>query len=63
MKELGNLPEHQQGDPVLMKIELMRNPMDLQGKCMIHDDIMYRKNDRTYPYLSVMHPNQLERRD
>jgi hypothetical protein len=42
MKELGNLSEHQKGDPVLMKIrdELAKNPINLQEKYKIDDDVL-----------------------
>jgi hypothetical protein len=64
IKELGNLSEHQLGDPVLIKIreELERNPIKLQGRYMIRDNILYCKNDRTHPYWTAMIPNQLEHR-
>jgi hypothetical protein len=63
-KELGNLSEHQHGDPVLVKIreELARNPIKLQGEYMIRNNILYCKNDRTHPYWRAMLPNQLEHR-
>jgi hypothetical protein len=64
MKELGKLSEHQKGDPVLMKIrdELVKTPLKLQDKYKINDDVLYCKNDRTYPYWRAMIPNQLEHR-
>jgi hypothetical protein len=63
-KELGNLSEHQLGDPVLLKIreELERNPSKFQDKFMIRDKVLYCKNDRTYPYWRAMLPSKLEYR-
>jgi hypothetical protein len=62
MKQLGKLSEHQLGDPVLMRIrdELEQNPIKLQGKYMIRDNILYCKNDRTHPYWRAMLPKNLE---
>jgi hypothetical protein len=49
MKELGKLSEHQKGDSVLMKIrEKLVNPLKLQDKYKVNDDVLYCKNDRTY---------------
>jgi hypothetical protein len=64
IKELGNLSKHQKGDPVLLKFRenLERNPIDLQDKYRIYDDILYCKNDRKYPYWRAMIPKQLEHR-
>jgi hypothetical protein len=64
MKELNKLSEHQKGDPVLMIIreELVKTPLKLQGKYKIDDDVLYCKNDRTYPLWRAMVPNQLENR-
>jgi hypothetical protein len=52
VRELGNLSEHQLGDPVLIKIpeELERNPIKLHGRCMIRDNTLYCKNERTHTY-------------
>jgi hypothetical protein len=64
MKELGKLSEHQRGDPVLEKKrdELGSNPIKLQGKYMIKNDILYCKNAKIYPYWRAMLPKQLEHR-
>jgi hypothetical protein len=64
MKELGNLSEHQRGDPVLMRIreELEKNPINLQDKYMTRNDVLYCKNDRAHPYWRIMLPNKLEYR-
>jgi transposase InsO family protein len=64
MKQLGNLAEHQQGDPTLMKIreKVESNPTKVEGRYMIRDRVLYCKNDRTHPYWRAMLPRQLEHR-
>jgi hypothetical protein len=50
--DLGNLSEHQRGDPAIMRLweELKGNLKEVQGWYMIRDDTLYSRNDRTHPY-------------
>jgi hypothetical protein len=62
VKELGNLSEHQRGDPAIKRLreKLERDGSKLQGRYMVRDDILYSKNDRTHPYWRIMLPKRLE---
>jgi hypothetical protein len=64
MKELGNLLEHQLGDPILKRLreEVESDPTKLEGRYMVRSSILYCKNDRTHPYWRVMLPSPLEQR-
>jgi hypothetical protein len=64
VRELGNLSEHQLGDPALRKLrdKLERDPSKFKDRYMVRDEVLFCKNDRTYPYWRIMLPGPLESR-
>jgi hypothetical protein len=56
MKELGNLSEHQLGDPTLKKLreELESNPDKYKGRYMIRDNTLHCRNYRNFTCLNLL---------
>ncbi|PNF35697.1 hypothetical protein B7P43_G17396 [Cryptotermes secundus] len=63
-KELGNLAKHQLEDPKICEImrTLETGIPSRAGQFTLRDEVLYRKDDKTYPYLRPVLPRVLEYR-